>query len=66
MDRAQAQEEVAFIKKVMEDSQRTEIGERFSTIYLQKRILSLCIADIHRYNQPELTHALRSRIHDLL
>jgi len=51
---------------VMEDSRRTEIAERFPTIYLQKRILSFDIPDIYRWNQPELINLLKSKMDDLL
>jgi len=51
---------------VMEDHQRSEIARRFPKQYLQKRILSLDIPDVYRYNQPELIEALKSRVNELL
>ena len=50
---------------VMEDHQRSEIAKRFPEIYLQKRILSLNIPDVYRYNQPELVSILNERIVEL-
>src|SRR3989344_2303734 len=47
---------------VMEDSQRSEIAKRFPKLYMQKRILSLDIPDVYRYNQPELVNTLKSKI----
>lgn len=51
---------------VMEDSQRTEISKRFPKEYLSKRIISLGIPDIYRYNQPELIHVLNSNVSKIL
>ena len=51
---------------VMEDRHRTEIGHRFPSIYLQKRILVLGILDIYRYGQPELVRLLKVRMNELL
>jgi len=50
---------------VMEDAQRSEIALRFPEQYVQKRILSLDIPDIFRYNQPELIALLKSKSHEL-
>jgi predicted protein tyrosine phosphatase len=50
---------------VMEDLQRTEISKRFPDVYLQKRILVLGITDMYRYEQPELTEALQSKMCDI-
>jgi predicted protein tyrosine phosphatase len=50
---------------VMEDSQRQEISRRFPKQYLDKRILSLDIPDVYRYNQPELVGLLQERMADL-
>ena len=47
---------------VMEDKQRTEISKRFPQQYMKKRILSLNIPDIFRYNQPELIQILKNRV----
>jgi len=54
--------EWASIVIVMEDHQRTEISKRFPKQYLCKRILSLNIPDIYKYNQPELTKLLNLRL----
>jgi len=51
---------------VMEERHRTEIASRFPAIYLQKRILTLNIPDIFRYDQPELISLLKSRLAQLL
>ncbi len=51
---------------VMEDRHRTEIARRFPAIYLQKRILTLSIPDIYRYDQPELLSLLKSSMTELL
>ncbi len=45
---------------VMEDCQRAEIAKRFPKHYMKKRILSLDIPDIYRYNQPELVDMLKN------
>ncbi|MBI2667460.1 phosphotyrosine protein phosphatase [Candidatus Woesearchaeota archaeon] len=50
---------------VMEDSQRTEIANRFPKLYLKKRILSLDIPDVYSYNQPILIDALKSKINQV-
>ena len=50
---------------VMEDHQRSEIGRRFPTYYLKKRILSWNIPDIYRYDQPELISLLKKKIKEL-
>lgn len=47
---------------VMEDSQRTELARRFPGQYMKKRILSLDIPDVYRYNQPELVEELNLKI----
>jgi len=46
---------------VMDDNQRLELSKRFPKQYLQKRILSLDIPDIYRYQQPELISLLNLR-----
>ena len=51
---------------VMEEGHRTEIGTRFPSLYLQKRILVLGIPDIYGYEQPELVRLLRVRMRRLL
>ena len=50
---------------VMEEAQRSEIAERFPKQYMLKRILSLDIADVYYYNQPELIEILNSKIDEL-
>ena len=50
---------------VMEDSQRSEIADRFPKQYMQKRILSLNIPDVYHFNQPELVELLKSKINNL-
>jgi len=50
---------------VMEDEQRTELSKRFPKYYLQKRILSLDIPDVYKYNQPELVNKLQSKLKGL-
>jgi|TARA_B100001964_G_C14027577_1_gene506769 protein-tyrosine phosphatase len=47
---------------VMESHQRSEIAKRFPEQYMQKRILSLDIPDIYRFDQPELKSLLNSKI----
>ena len=51
---------------VMEDHQRSEIAKRFPVLYLKKRIISLNIPDVYRYNQPELLEQLKQRCAELL
>jgi predicted protein tyrosine phosphatase len=51
---------------VMDDTQRAEIARRFPDMYLRKRILSLDIPDIYRFNQDELIEILKSKSRDLL
>ena len=51
---------------VMEAEQRAELGKRFPSLYLQKKILSLDIPDIYSYNQPELATLIRSKTSELL
>jgi len=51
---------------VMEESQRTEIANRFPDVYIQKRILSLEIADVYHHNQPSLIKILKSKVNSLL
>ena len=51
---------------VMEDAQRYELGKRFPTQYLRKRIVSLNIPDVFQYNQPELVELLKARIEETL
>jgi predicted protein tyrosine phosphatase len=47
---------------VMEDHQRTELGKRFPTLYLQKRIVSLNISDMYARDQPELVTLLKKKV----
>lgn len=51
---------------VMEDQQRTEIAKRFPKQYLQKRILSLNIADVYQYKQPELIRILKRKMKEIM
>jgi predicted protein tyrosine phosphatase len=51
---------------VMEERHRRQIGRRFPTLYLQKRILVLGIPDVYRYGQPELVQFLKVRTSRLL
>jgi predicted protein tyrosine phosphatase len=46
---------------VMEDSQRTEISKRFPKQYLSKKIISLDIPDIYKYNQESLIKILNEK-----
>lgn len=50
---------------VMEEVQRTELAKRFPKLYMNKRILSLDVPDIYRYNQPELIAILNDKMEDL-
>ncbi|MBU1199842.1 MAG: phosphotyrosine protein phosphatase [Nanoarchaeota archaeon] len=50
---------------VMEENQRSEIAKRFPKEYLKKKIISLEIPDIYKYNQPELIDVLKSKATDL-
>ena len=47
---------------VMEDEQRLELGKRFPSQYLQKRILSLGIPDVYSYGDPELKDVLQKKL----
>lgn len=58
--------EWADIILVMEESHSRELANRFPKQYLKKRILSLNIPDIYKYNQPELIEALKKRMSDLV
>jgi len=58
--------EWADIIAVMEDAQRHELAKRFPKQYLQKRIISLDIPDVFRYNQPELVELLKSKVEETL
>lgn len=51
---------------VMEDAQRSEIASRFPKLYMQKRIISLDIPDIYRYNQYELKKALEKKLNSTI
>lgn len=56
----------ADIVVVMEDFQRTELSKRFPKQYLLKRIVSLNVPDVYRYNQPELITILKMRMNELV
>jgi len=47
---------------VMEDRQRTMIGELFPGEYIQKRILCLDIPDIYNYKEPSLIRVLKIKV----
>ena len=47
---------------VMEDQQRSELAKRFPKQYLQKRILSLDIPDIYKYNDSKLVSSLKLKM----
>jgi len=47
---------------VMEDEQRSELAKRFPKLYLQKRILSLEVPDIYKFNDQKLIKSLQSQI----
>ncbi|MBU0929535.1 MAG: phosphotyrosine protein phosphatase [Nanoarchaeota archaeon] len=51
---------------VMDDSQRSEISKRFPELYLKKRIISLNINDIYKYNQKELIDELKTKFNELV
>ena len=57
-----SQLEWADVIVVMENEQRTEIANRFPSIYLKKQILSLNIPDAYKHNEPELISLLKSRM----
>ena len=50
---------------VMENIQRSEIAKRFPKQYLKKKILSLNIPDIYKYDQDELKNILKEKIKEL-
>lgn len=50
---------------VMEDIQRREIAKRFPKQYMEKKIISLDIPDVYRYNQPELIDVLKRKVDEL-
>lgn len=52
----------ADIVVVMEDSQRSEIAQRFPEEYLKKQIISLNIPDIYHYDQPSLIEILKDKM----
>lgn len=51
---------------VMEDAQRTELAKRFPKLYLQKRIVSLDIPDVYRYQEPVLVEILKLKVPEAL
>jgi predicted protein tyrosine phosphatase len=51
---------------VMEETHRKEIANRFPSLYMQKRILSLDIPDIYHYNQPKSIAKLKAKIDRLI
>ena len=54
--------EWADIVFVMEEIQRTRLGELYPKQYMKKRILNLEIPDVYRFNQPELVELLKQRM----
>lgn len=50
---------------VMEDEQRKELGRRFPSIYMKKRIVSLEISDVYHYGQTELKRLLKEKMNNL-
>lgn len=63
---SKAQLEWADIIMVMDDEQRSELAKRFPNQYMKKRILSLNVSDVYRYNQPELICILKNKVNKLL
>ncbi|TAL52231.1 MAG: phosphotyrosine protein phosphatase [Nanoarchaeota archaeon] len=57
--------EWADVVLVMEEEQRAELAKRFPKEYMKKKIISLNVPDIYRYNQPELILSLKSKIDGL-
>lgn len=51
---------------VMEEFQRTEIGQRFPKEYLKKRIINLDIPDTYYFQQPELIEILKPKINQAI
>lgn len=60
------QMEWADVVFVMEEWQGSELAKRFPSLYLKKRIMSLNVPDLFRYDQPELKDLLKERLDDLL
>jgi len=58
--------EWADVVVVMEDAQRSELARRFPKQYVKKRIISLDIPDVFRYDQPELVELLKVKVEDAL
>lgn len=51
---------------VMEEFQRTELVSRYPALCMQKRLISLDIPDIYRYNSSELRQKLKSKVYGWL
>ena len=51
---------------VMEDFQREEIGKRFPSIYLKKKIIFFNIKDFYNFNDFELIKLLESKMEELV
>ena len=51
---------------VMDDDQRRELGKRFPSQYLKKRIVSLDVPDVYNYGDTELMQRLKTQLHKLL
>ena len=52
----------ADIVMVMDEAQRSELAKRFPQQYLQKRILSLDIPDVYRFDDSHLITLLKSKV----
>ena len=53
---------IADVIFTMEDYQRNEIAIRFPKEYLEKKIITLEIADIYKYNDEKLIKLLKKKI----
>ena len=51
---------------VMEDEHRIELAKRFPKQYMEKRIVTLGVSDVHRYNDPKLISLLEQKMRDAL
>jgi predicted protein tyrosine phosphatase len=46
---------------VMEEVQRAELGKRFPSAYMKKRIISWNIPDVYGYNDPKLIEIIKKK-----
>ncbi|MFA6073397.1 MAG: phosphotyrosine protein phosphatase [Candidatus Woesearchaeota archaeon] len=51
---------------VMEEFQRAEIGKRFPSLYLKKKIISLDVPDVYSFGELELISLLRGKISNII